>query len=45
MEVMDTCLDKFYKEAKRQDKLMPERILSRITFAVCIVMLVNGKVV
>lgn len=33
MEVMDTCLDKFYKEAKQQDKLMPERILSRITFA------------
>lgn len=33
MEVMDTCLDKFYKKAKTKEMMLPEHILSRITYA------------
>lgn len=34
MEVMDTCLDKFYKAAKKRNMQMPENILSKVTYAV-----------
>ncbi|PIK37387.1 hypothetical protein BSL78_25763 [Apostichopus japonicus] len=33
MEVMDTCLDKFYKAAKKRNMQMPENILSKVTYA------------
>ncbi|XP_072043636.1 dual specificity mitogen-activated protein kinase kinase 6-like [Amphiura filiformis] len=34
MEVMDTCLDKFYKAVKLRGERIPEHILSRIAFSV-----------
>ncbi len=34
MEVMDTCLDKFYKAVKQRGEKIPEHILSRMAFSV-----------
>ncbi|XP_071797092.1 dual specificity mitogen-activated protein kinase kinase 6-like [Asterias amurensis] len=34
MEVMDTCLEKFYKEVKVRNTFIPENIVSRIAFSI-----------
>ena len=40
MEVMDTCLDKFYKAVKARGEKIPEDILSRIALSVSILLYV-----
>lgn len=43
MELMKTSLDKFYKAVSELHKIIPEKVLGKITFAVSTDVFVVGK--